>query len=743
MEDSTAHATGALDAAEDVVHPVPHPATKISEILGTLDEVANLDSTHQAKSIASHQSHLAERRLGIASSLFVALRAKHSPTASHCLRVALGSSSWAQRLKLSEEDREELEIAALLHDVGKIGVPDYVISKPSTLDGEELLAMETGRAHTRNILLAMGTSSSILDIIHYASAWYDGSRHGYDRAGDSLPLGSRIISIVDAFDAMTTDHVYRRAFSRERAVAELFACASSQFDPALVTDFARLLSQDLVGLSSSVARRWLQHLQPESASSRWKPGTVSENATIPLEKLFHQRLLDNMQDAVVFVDQGLNILLWNHAAERLTGIVSSSVVHQRWMPSLVQMADHNGNPIADGECPLSQAATSNVQTFRRLTVMGRSGQPISVDAQLVPIVYRNGVNQGAALLLRDASRQVTLEERVESLHQQATRDPLTQVANRAEFDRVHEQLVQQHIASRAPCALIICDIDHFKRVNDTYGHQAGDEALQSFARALQANCRPTDMVARYGGEEFAILCPDCDNKSATERAESMRRALANIRQPALNGSCMTASFGVTELQGGDTPETMFRRADRALYQAKDAGRNCVVQLGSGLEPERSPSRWRWFSWFNDTCRVQVVSRELVTAVPLKVAAEKLRGFVADQQAEIQLIDENRVVLRIDATKVPMTRRAGDRPVPFEMELSFEERTFTMDGAKSTTTLRTLIRVTIRPRRQRDRRRRDVVERARQLLRSLKAYFVAQDLAEMKGMFGEATGVKLH
>ncbi|MBM4003819.1 MAG: diguanylate cyclase [Planctomycetes bacterium] len=742
MDDLRTHATGALEATQDVVLPEPHPAAKISEILGSLDEVANLDSTRQAKSAASHQSHLAERRLGIASSLFVALRAKHSPTASHCLRVALGSSSWAQRLKLSENEREELEIAALLHDVGKIGVPDYVISKPSTLDGEELLAMETGRAHTRNILLAMGTSSSILDIIHYASAWYDGSRHGYDRAGDSLPLGSRIISIVDTFDAMTTDHVYRRAYSRERAVAELYACAASQFDPALVSDFARLLSQDLAGLSSSVARRWLQHLQPETASARWKPGTVAENATIPLEKLFHQRLLDNMQDAVVFVDQALNILLWNHAAERLTGIVSTSVVHQRWMPSLVRMSDQTGKPIEDNECPLAQAATSNVQTFRRLTIIGRNGQPISVDAQLVPVVYRNGVNQGAALLLRDASRQVTLEERVESLHQQATRDPLTQVANRAEFDRVHEQLVEQHVASRAPCALIICDIDHFKKINDTYGHQAGDEALQSFARALQANCRPTDMVARYGGEEFAILCPDCDNSSAAERAEAMRKALANTRQPALNGNCMTASFGVTELQKGDSPETMFRRADRALYQAKDAGRNCVVQLGSGLEPDRSPARWRWFSWFSDTLSEQVVSRDLVTAVPLKAAAEKLRGFVADQTAEILLIDENRVVLRIDATKVPLTRRANDRPIPFEMELAFEERTFTLEGGKSTPSLRTLIHVTIRPRRQRDRRRRDVVERARRLLLSLKAYFVAQDFAEMKGAFGETTGGKL-
>ncbi len=162
---------------------------------------------------------------------------------------------------------------------------------------------------------------------------------------------------------------------------------------------------------------------------------------------------------------------------------------------------------------------------------------------------------------------------------------MTQVANRAEFDRVHEMFVAAHQQQQVPCSLMMCDLDHFKRVNDTYGHQAGDDAIKSLAALLKSSCRPGDLVARYGGEEFVILCADCDNAAAARRAEQIRKSLSQLAQPKMNGRTVTASFGVTEIQPGDTPETMLRRADRALLMAKANGRNTVVQLGTGIGGE--------------------------------------------------------------------------------------------------------------------------------------------------------------
>ena len=175
----------------------------------------------------------------------------------------------------------------------------------------------------------------------------------------------------------------------------------------------------------------------------------------------------------------------------------------------------------------------------------------------------------------------------------------------------------------------MCDLDHFKSVNDTYGHQAGDEAIKSLAALLKGACRPGDLVARYGGEEFVMLCADCDNAAAARRAEQVRMALAQMPQPKLNGRPITVSFGVTEIQPGDTAETMLRRADRALLMAKAKGRNTVVQLGTGgvrpqaTKPSAAARRRR--------SPAQLIEQTLWTPVPLQMAIEKLRGFVADHR----------------------------------------------------------------------------------------------------------------
>jgi diguanylate cyclase (GGDEF)-like protein len=363
-------------------------------------------------------------------------------------------------------------------------------------------------------------------------------------------------------------------------------------------------------------------------------------------------------------------------------------------------------------------------TLRRFSLVARNGQRLEVDANVIPVTGSRGNMHGALVLLRDASTQITLEQRLRTLHEKATRDALTQVANRAEFDRALESAVHLHLPKGLPCSLIVCDLDHFKRINDNFGHQAGDTVLVAFAQLLKANCRPGDLVARYGGEEFILLCPDCDNATATKRAEVIRTELESTPQPALGGQYITASFGVTELQQGDTPETFFRRADRALYQAKNHGRNVVVQLGTGIVGDERPVRSGWFSWFRSPPPDQLLKGTLVTAVPLNLASEKLRGFVSDHHAAIDVLGENRMAIRIDGDNVPLARRSSDRAVPFVIELTLEE---SRGAPESRGAARTVISVTIRPQRSRDRRRRDLLERARQLIASLKAYLVAQEL----------------
>ena len=720
---------------------LPEAATstesRLDVIAALLKQVA-LDSSADGQELLKQENELVQVRLGIASALFSALRAKHGPTASHSLRVAVACSSWSVLMNLPAPQRDQLEVAALLHDIGKIGLPDQILLKPGQLSTDELHTVDGQRQMGADILRACCSSQAILDIVLHGGDWYDGRREGQTLSGESIPAGARMLAIVDAFDAMTTDQVYRRAMSRERAMAELFEFAGAQFDPALVKDFCTFLNADQGRLHAILGRRWLKELKADSSSELWQlcaPVGDYENNVVGM---FQQKLLESMHDAVVFLDESQRIVLWNRAAELLTGITYTSVRHKQWSPSLVNLRDERQKIIADADDPVARGIQTGEPTLRRFSLVARNGQRIEVDAHLIPVTGTRGEIHGGLMLLRDASNQVSMEQRLKTLHEKATRDPLTQAANRAEFDRTLEAAVHSHLPKGISCSLIVCDIDHFKRINDNFGHQAGDIVLVAMAQLLKNHCRPADLVARYGGEEFVLFCPECDNATATQRAERIRAELERTAQPSLAGQCITASFGVTELQQGDTPETFFRRADRALYQAKDNGRNLVVQLGTGIvadDKSREPRERRgWFSsWFKSPEPPPppgdvLVKTCLFTAVPVNLATEKLKGFVSDHHAAVDTLGGDHHAIRIEG-EMPDARRASDRLCPFVIDVQLQESGVSSPAAGRTGTF---VHVTIRPQRAPDRRQRDAIERARQLMSSLKAYLVAQEVDPSTG-----------
>jgi len=697
--------------------------SEIASLLKTLDESAE-NSGHAEKTASRPENQLVQVRLGIASSLFTALRCKHAPTASHSMRVALGCSAWTLTMDLSDQQRDHLEVASLLHDIGKIGVPDHILHKPGNLSSDEESLMNHHPVMGEEILKCCCAPPEIMQIVRYAPAWYDGTRSGFDCRGKDLPLGARVVAIVDAFDAMTTDHVYRKAMSRERALAELYEFAGRQFDPDLVRHFGHLHDESLLDLHSKVSQRWLEAIAPDVANQQWSVNLSTAHPSQALSHtLFQQKLLDNMHDGVVFVDSQQRIFLWNHGAERLTGISGGAAYQRTWRPSLVALRDEKGSRVTDGDCPVAASLQTGVQSMRRMSIAGKDGRDNPIDLHAIPVIGRDGTTYGATLLMHDAASETTLEERCQQLHSQVTKDPMTQVANRAEFDRVHELFLSAHAEARLPCSLIIADIDRFKSVNDNYGHQAGDEVITSFAKLLKSMCRQGDLVARYGGEEFVMLCADCNNAAGAARAEELRRALSETPQPMLGNRCITASFGVTENQPGDTPDTMLRRADRALLQAKAAGRNRVVQLGTGIDTDDGSGKRSWWP-FGGARPTALVEVTLGTSVPLEVVIEKLRGFVADQNAQLKVGEDECVELQIDGAKLGFARRRSDRAVPFFVELRFARQDENED--ESGGRLQSLIEVKIRPRRDRDRRRDEAAERARLLLSSLKSYLMAHE-----------------
>ncbi len=161
-------------------------------------------------------------------------------------------------------------------------------------------------------------------------------------------------------------------------------------------------------------------------------------------------------------------------------------------------------------------------------------------------------------------------------------DSLTGLANRAALDRRFATALEQARRYRRPLSIVMLDIDHFKRINDDFGHQMGDRVLRDFAALLDDCLRGSDAVGRWGGEEFLILCPETSGPQAVQFAERLCEQARAF--PFATGISQTLSAGVAELSPSDTPDSLLRRADAALYRAKHEGRDRVCWLAADAQP---------------------------------------------------------------------------------------------------------------------------------------------------------------
>lgn len=169
-----------------------------------------------------------------------------------------------------------------------------------------------------------------------------------------------------------------------------------------------------------------------------------------------------------------------------------------------------------------------------------------------------------------------LQEQANRMQELANTDTLTGIANRLKFNTIFEHQVDLSLRYKKELSLVFLDIDFFKKVNDTYGHKVGDAVLVKISQMLLGCVRASDLAARWGGEEFVIVSPETKQSEAVNIAEKLRKCIEETEFEGVKH--ITCSFGVTSLNADDDAHTFLTRADNALYAAKEAGRNCVVEL---------------------------------------------------------------------------------------------------------------------------------------------------------------------
>ena len=294
---------------------------------------------------------------------------------------------------------------------------------------------------------------------------------------------------------------------------------------------------------------------------------------------FYKTLLDDLYDAVYFVDPDRHILYWNHAAEALTGYAATEVVGKRCSDDVLCHVDESGRSLCRSECPLARSMKLGTRSKADAYLRCRDGHRVAVSVRVVPILDEHGAALGAVEVFSDIALRKRLERRNEELKKMAYLDPLTRLVNRRFLDsRIRQSMEELALFGRS-FGVALMDLDKFKEVNDSFGHKCGDIVLEHVARTISSSFRAGDTVGRWGGEEFLAILPDVD-ADATRRMAERCRTLVRSSLVTVAGTALypRVSVGATLITRNDLADSLFRRVDQALYQSKNEGRDRTTFL---------------------------------------------------------------------------------------------------------------------------------------------------------------------
>ena len=503
------------------------------------------------------------------TSLIRALQECDSDTEHHVRRTQLMGAELGKRIELTDIQQSKLSLLCLLHDIGKIGIPLEILNKPGKLSDEEWKILQSHTEKGYEIASSNNELRGIADEIRHHHERWDGKGYPDGLSRESIPLLSRVIAVVDAYDAMTNNRSYRHAISASKAMAELRRCAGSQFDPFIVSEFLQMLKENPPDelISGDAAEK--------SRNEHIEYAETADNGT---ETCHH---VHSVPYSRYVLDESMRIVSADENFEKLTGytpkdIQARSVLQADLIPEeeRTEYLCHTNaclakSPMVFQEHKLRRKDGSDIYVF----CFGRVYFDSAVRAERSEIIIADITKTYSMKMLADAE-QNKAQIRLKYWEETYRRDSLTGLLNHAAF---RSDLELKLLEGKSKVMMLMMDVDKFKEYNDTFGHHNGDKFLILVAQTLHMSLRKEDRACRMGGDEFAAaLFFSLNTPEATiqERAQQIFDKVSITLKGADGRTGI--SMGVAIAEPDATFNQLYEASDKALYQAKENGRGRLV-----------------------------------------------------------------------------------------------------------------------------------------------------------------------
>jgi diguanylate cyclase (GGDEF)-like protein/putative nucleotidyltransferase with HDIG domain len=562
-----------------------------------------------------HVEEIASLNMRTIEALALAIEAKDHTTHTHLQRVRTYAIEIAKALGLDEGQIEALRAAALLHDIGKLAVPEQIINKPGRLTPEEFEKMKVHPIVGAEILDRVAFPYPVAPIVRCHHERWDGTGYPEGLTREQIPIGARILAAVDCLDALASHRQYRPALPLAEAMAKVKEMSGTWFDPKVVDllashyveleRMAQFTEETAAPQSLSKTMKVERGLAPAAGFEKSQDPTHGpvENAdflsSIASARQEAQTMFELSQDLGVSLSLSETLSVLSMRLRKMIPYDSIAVFVNRngWLlAELVsgenfRMLSSLKIRVGEGLCGWVAANCKPIVNGNPQVEAGYVVDPSKhttlQSALVVPLEGLNGVvgvlamyqsNRDAftpdhlRILLAVASKVALSVEnalKYQQAESSATTDYLTGLPNaRSLFVHLAQEIARCR-RTKTPLAVMVCDIDGFKQINDSFGHLEGDKLLREFTTRLKEACRGYDYVARMGGDEFVITAPGLTPEAAKEKAERLNRAAIDAGRHVCGREVITLSVGTAFCpEDGHDIERLLAEADRRMYSMK-------------------------------------------------------------------------------------------------------------------------------------------------------------------------------